>query len=265
MTTVDPAAPQRGLSFDLEGKRVLVTGAARGLGLAIATLFLKRGAHVALADIDEALVQSAAGELGDKAIAIRCDVTQSADVQAAIDATVEAFGGLDVLVNNAGIEIGKPMHEISEEEFDALMDINVKGVWLGMKHAVPALAATRGCIINMSSVAGLGGVPLLGIYCASKAAVLRMTQTAAVELREAGIRVNAVCPAFIDTEMVERLVEPFEAATQSEFGDVVAMKQARLGTAAEVAETAAFLASDASDFVTGSHYILDNALTASVL
>ncbi len=265
MTATDPAAPERGLSFDLEGKRCLVTGAARGLGLAVATLFVQRGAEVVLCDIDEAAVVAAAEELGDKATGLRCDVTSSGDVQAAIDATVDRLGGLDVLVNNAGIEIGKPMHEISEEEYDALMSINVKGVWLGMKHAVPALAATRGTIVNMSSVAGLGGVPLLGIYCASKAAVLRMTQTAAVELREAGIRVNAVCPAFIDTQMVERLVAPFEAATQSEFGDVVAMKQARLGTAEEVAETVAFLASDASSFVTGSHYVLDNALTASVL
>ncbi|MCW3011600.1 MAG: short-chain dehydrogenase [Solirubrobacterales bacterium] len=265
MSATDTAAPGSGLSFDLEGKRCLVTGAARGLGLAVATLFVQRGAHVMLCDIDEAAVRAAAGELGEKAAAVRCDVTRAADVQAAIDATVGAFGGLDVLVNNAGIEIGKPLHEISEEEYDALMAINVKGVWLGMKHAVPALAATRGAIVNMASVAGLGGVPLLGVYCASKAAVLRLTQTAAVELRETGIRVNAVCPAFIDTQMVERLVAPFEAATQSEFGDVVAIKQARLGTADEVAETVAFLASDASSFVTGSQYVLDNALTASVL
>ncbi len=266
MSVTDPAAPaSSGLSYDLEGKRALVTGAGRGLGLAIATLFVQRGASVALSDIDEAAVDAAAEELGDKAIALPCDVTSATSVQGAIDATVGAFGGLDVLVNNAGIEIGKPLHEISEEEFDALMAINVKGVWLGMKHAVPALAATQGAIVNMSSVAGLGGVPLLGIYCASKAAVLRMTQTAAAELRETGIRVNAVCPAFIDTAMVERLVEPFEAATQAEFGDVVALKQGRLGTADEVAETVAFLASDASRFVTGSHYVLDNALTASVL
>ncbi len=266
MSVTDPAAPvSDGLSYDLEGKRVLVTGAARGLGLAVATLFIQRGARVALSDLDEPAVDAAADALGDEAIALHCDVTSAESVQAAIDATVAAFGGLDVLVNNAGIEIGKPLHEISEEEYDALMDINVKGVWLGMKHAVPALAATKGAIVNMSSVAGLGGVPLLGIYCASKAAVLRMTQTAAAELREAGIRVNAVCPAFIDTAMVERLVDPFEAATQSEFGDVVALKQGRLGTGEEVAETVAFLASDASRFVTGSHYVLDNALTASVL
>ena len=117
----------------------------------------------------------------------------------------------------------------------------------------------------MASVAGLGGVPLLGIYSASKAAVIRLTQTASRELRDYGIRVNAICPSFIDTQMVERLVAPFEAATGADFQDLTAMAQGRLGTVEEVAEMAAFLASDDARWVTGSQYILDNALTASVL
>lgn len=254
------------LSHDLHGKRALITGAARGLGFAIAKLFTDRGAKVALSDIDGDAVQRAAAELGGGAIGLRCDVTKGADVQAAVDAAVDAFGGLDVVVNNAGIEIGKPLVEHTEEEFDGLMAINVKGVFLGIKHATPALAAGGGgTIINMSSVAGMGGVPLLGAYCASKAGVIRLTQTAAIELRDVGIRVNAVCPSFIDTEMVERLVSPFEAATGAKFDDVVQLRQGRLGSADEVAEMTAFLASDASRFVTGSHYVLDNALSASVV
>jgi NAD(P)-dependent dehydrogenase (short-subunit alcohol dehydrogenase family) len=140
----------------------------------------------------------------------------------------------------------------------------VDGVFYGIKYAVPELAKTQGNIINMASVAGLGGVPLLGAYCASKAAVIRLTQTAAVELRPAGIRVNAVCPSFIKTEMVDRLVEPFEAATGADFGSVTAQAQGRLGTPEEVAEMCAFLASDDASFVTGSYYVLDNALTARV-
>lgn len=251
--------------MQLEGKRALVTGAGRGLGLAIATKFADYGAKVALADLDDATASAAAAQLGGDAFAIHCDVTRSADVQAAIAAVVDRFGGMDVIVNNAGIEIGKPLPEISDEEFDRLMRINVNGVFYGIKYAVPALAATQGTIINMSSVAGLGGVPLLGAYCASKAAVIRLTQTAATELREAGIRVNAICPAFIDTEMVERLVTPFEAATGAEFGALAQQAQGRLGTPEEVAETAAFLASDDASFVNGAYYILDNALTASVL
>jgi NAD(P)-dependent dehydrogenase (short-subunit alcohol dehydrogenase family) len=250
---------------ELEGKRTLVTGAARGLGLAIAELFAERGARVALVDINGEAAEQAAQEIGGDAIGLRCDVTSPDDVQQAIAATVEAFGGLDVLVNNAGIEIGKPIPETGDEEFARLMAINVNGTFFCMKYAIPALAESQGNIVNMASVAGLGGVPLLGAYCASKGAVIRLTQTAAVELRPAGIRVNAICPSFIATEMVDRLVDPFESATGAKFDDVVALRQGRLGTAEEVAEMTAFLASDEASFVTGSHYILDNALTANVL
>jgi NAD(P)-dependent dehydrogenase (short-subunit alcohol dehydrogenase family) len=144
------------------------------------------------------------------------------------------------------------------------MDINVNGVFYGIKYAIPALAQSAGNIINMASLAGEGGVPLLGAYCGSKGAVIRLTQTAAVELRDAGIRVNAICPAFIRTEMVERLVEPFETATGANFDDLAAQAQGRLGTPEEVAEVAAFLASDDASFVTGAHYIVDNALSANV-
>jgi NAD(P)-dependent dehydrogenase (short-subunit alcohol dehydrogenase family) len=249
--------------MELEGKRTLVTGAARGLGLAIAKLFTERGARVALADMDGATVEQAAHEVGGGAISLRCDVTKADDVKQAIADTVAAFGGLDVMVNNAGIEISKPIPETGDDEFAQLMAVNVGGVFYGIKYAVPALAQSGGCIINMSSVAGLAGVPLLGAYSASKAAVIRLSQTAAIELRDAGIRVNAVCPSFIQTEMVDRLVAPFEAATGVAFNDLAAMAQGRLGTPEEVAEMVAFLASDDASFVTGSYYTLDNALSAS--
>jgi NAD(P)-dependent dehydrogenase (short-subunit alcohol dehydrogenase family) len=251
--------------MELAGKRTLVTGAAQGLGRAVAEKFVSRGAQVAVADRNGPAAARAAQELGEAAIAITCDVTAPDQVQAAIAATVAAFGGLDVIVNNAGIEIGKPLHEIGDEEFAQLMTVNVFGVFYGMKYAVPHLAQSQGAIVNMSSVAGLDGVPLLGAYCASKAAVLRLTETASRELREVGIRVNAVCPSFIQTEMVDRLVAPFEAATGANFADLLAQTQGRLGTPEEVAEMVAFLASDEAGWITGSSYILDNALTASVL
>jgi NAD(P)-dependent dehydrogenase (short-subunit alcohol dehydrogenase family) len=250
---------------DLQGKRALVTGAAQGLGHAIAVLFAERGARVLLTDIDAEGAAKAAAALPGAA-ALGCDVTKADDVQAAVDAAVAEFGGLDIMVNNAGIEIGKPLTEHTEDDIDKLLAVNVKGVFFGIKSAVPALIGSGGgCIVNMASVAGLGGAPLLGGYCATKGAVLRLTEVAAIELRAHGVRVNAVCPSFIDTEMVSRLVDPFTAAVGMPFSDVVALKQQRLGTPEEVAETTAFLASDDARFITGAHFILDGGLTGSLL
>jgi NAD(P)-dependent dehydrogenase (short-subunit alcohol dehydrogenase family) len=250
---------------ELEGKRTLITGAARGLGLAMAELFVERGARVAIADIDGAGAERAAQELGDGSVGLQADVTKPAEVKAMIEAAVQALGGLDVLVNNAGIEIAKPMVDQTDEEFARTLDVNVNGTFYCMKYAVPALAESKGSIVNISSAAGLGGVPLLAAYCASKGAVIRLTQTAATELRQAGIRVNAVCPSFAPTEMVERMVAPIEAATGAKMEDLIALKQGRWCTPEEIAEAVAFLASDDATFVTGSSYILDNALSAAVL
>ncbi|HZZ48329.1 MAG TPA: SDR family oxidoreductase [Pseudonocardia sp.] len=250
---------------DLKDKRALVTGAAQGLGRAVAELFIERGARVVLTDIDGDLLEKTVADLGDAAHGIVADVTSEQQVASSVQAASDHLGGLDIVVNNAGIETSKPLVEQTEEEFDRVMSINVKGVFFGIKHATPALIASGGGnIINMSSVAGIGGVPLLGTYCASKAAVLRLTETAAVELRPTGIRVNAVCPSFIRTEMVARLVSPFEGATGAKFDDVVAVKQQRLGTPEEVAEMVAFLASDDAKFITGAHYVLDSGLTGSL-
>ena len=251
---------------ELEGRRTLVTGAAQGLGRAIAELFVQRGAQVMIADIDEAGATQSASALGSSARSIRCDVTSGADVERAVQATVDAFGGLDVLVNNAGIEIVKPLFEQTESEVRRLLDINVLGVFLGMKHALPALASSgRGTIVNMSSIAGVGGAPLFGSYCASKAAVIQLTRVAALELRAAGIRVNAVCPGFVGTAMVDRLTPMVEAVVGVPFDALVALKQQRLGTPEEVAEMVAFLASDDASWTTGAHYILDGGMSASLL
>jgi NAD(P)-dependent dehydrogenase (short-subunit alcohol dehydrogenase family) len=250
---------------DLFGRRAIVSGAARGIGLAIARRLVEGGARVAVADIDAGGANTAAGQLGNGSIGVACDVRSTTDVNAAVAATVEAFGGLDLLVNNAGIEIAKPLTELTDEEFNRLLDINVTGTFRFTKAAVPALAAAgAGAIVNVSSVAGTAGGPLLSAYCASKGAVIRFTESAAIELRQAGIRVNAVCPGLIQTEMADRLFAPIEAIAPIPFDELINLKQGRFGTPAEVAETVAFLASEDARFVTGAHYLVDGGLTANL-
>jgi NAD(P)-dependent dehydrogenase (short-subunit alcohol dehydrogenase family) len=184
-------------------------------------------------------------------------------VAGAVEAASDALGGLDTLVSNAGVELAKPLVEHTEEEYDRLMAINVKGVWLGTKLASPVLAESgRGVILNMASVAG---APLLGIYCASKAAVIQLTRVAAIELRDSGIRVNAVCPSFVGGDMVARMADAFDDALPMSFDDAVAVKQGRYGTVEEVARLAVFLASERSAFSTGGAFVLDGGATASLL
>ncbi|MET8847507.1 SDR family oxidoreductase [Amycolatopsis sp. NPDC004625] len=249
---------------ELEGKRVFVTGSGAGIGKAIAALFTERGARVVVSDLDSLSAKQAADELGAAGVA-NCDVTDETQVQSAIQQAVELLGGLDVLVNNAGIEVSSPLLQQPTESFDKIFAVNVRGTFVTMKAAIPHLVEAKGNIVNIASIAGIGGSPLLGSYCATKAAVIQLTRVAAVEMRPAGVRVNAVCPGFADTAMVERLVPDFEAATQVPFGDLVAAKQGRLGTPQDIAEVTAFLASDRASWITGSHYVLDGGLTASLV
>ncbi|MFF0146916.1 NAD(P)-dependent dehydrogenase (short-subunit alcohol dehydrogenase family) [Amycolatopsis sulphurea] len=249
---------------ELDGKRVFVTGSGAGIGKAIAALCTERGARVVVSDRNAEAAKQTAGEIGAAGVA-NCDVTDEAQVQSAVAQAAELLGGLDVLVNNAGIEVSSPLLQQSTESFDKIFTVNVRGTFVAMKAATPYLMESQGNIVNMSSVAGLGGSPLLGSYCATKAAVVQLTRVAAVEMRPAGIRVNAVCPGFADTAMVERLVPDFEAVTQAPFGDLVAAKQGRLGTPRDIAEVVVFLASDRASWVTGSHYVLDGGLSASLV
>lgn len=250
---------------DLAGRRAIVSGAAQGIGRAIAERLVAGGARVAIADINADGANAAAAELGNGCIGLACDVRSMADVNAAVASAVDAFGGLDLLVNNAGIEIAKPAIELTDEEFTRILDINVVGTFRFTKAAVPALAAAGGAaIVNMASVAGTAGGPLLSSYCASKGAVVRFTESVAIELRAAGIRVNAVCPGIVQTEMADRLAGPIEAIAPIPFDDLIALKQGRFGTPVDVAETVAFLASEDARFITGSHYMVDGGLTANL-
>ena len=251
---------------DLEGRRAHVTGGAQGIGRAIAERLAAGGARVAFSDVNADGAKAVAAELeGDGHIGLACDVRDTAQVRAAMEETIAAFGGLDILVNNAGIEIGAPVTETDEDDFARLLDINVTGVHRCTRAAVGALAESGGNIVNIASVAGLGGAPLLGAYCASKGGVVRYTEVCAIELRQAGVRVNAVCPAFINTDMVKRLAPKVAALVGLDFGDVVEIKQGRYGTLEEVAEVTAFLASDEASWTTGAHYVLDGGLMGSLL
>ncbi|WP_063053548.1 SDR family NAD(P)-dependent oxidoreductase [Nocardia arthritidis] len=249
---------------ELKDKRVFITGSGAGIGKAIAALFAERGARVVVSDIDEESAALAAEQIGAAGIA-NCDVTDETQVQAAITRAVDVLGGLDVLINNAGIEVSSPLLQQSTDSFDRIFAVNVRGPFLAMKAAIEHLVASKGNIVNISSIAGVGGSPLLGSYCATKAALIQLTRVAAVEMRTSGVRVNAVCPGFADTKMVDRLIPDFEAATHVPFGDLVAAKQGRLGTPEDIAELTAFLASDRASWITGSHYILDGGLTASLV
>lgn len=250
--------------FEFTDKVVLVTGGGSGIGRATAVAFAEAGATVVVSDISVAGGQetvSAIRALGRDALFIQTDVTQAAQVAHMVEQTVAQFGRLDVAVNNAGVEgLPKRTAEGDEAEFDHIMAVNVKGVWLCLKHEITVmLAQGRGSIINMASVAGLVGAHSLPVYSASKHAVVGLTRSAALEYARKGIRVNAVCPSFIRTPMVERAMGMLP---QFEQGMIHNHPSRRMGEAAEVSAAILWLASDQASFVTGVTLPVDGAFTA---
>lgn len=243
----------------LEGKVAIVTGAGSGIGKATALLFAAEGAKVVCADIKGA--EETASQIGSNAIAVTADVSRAADVRAMINAAKSQFGRLDVIFNNAGVEGEQaPTADCSEENFDRVIAINLKGVFLGMKYAIPAmLESGGGAIINNASVAGLVGFPNIPAYCASKGGVVQLSKTAALEYATEGIRVNAICPGVIWTPMVERFTGGSEEARE-QFAAIEPV--GRMGTPEEVAAMALFLASDESSFVTGAAMPVDGGFVA---
>jgi NAD(P)-dependent dehydrogenase (short-subunit alcohol dehydrogenase family) len=248
----------------LEGKVALVTGGASGIGRATALAFAREGAKVVLADVavercDDTVVQIE--EAGGEVFCVETDVSQPDQVEALINATVETYGRLDCAFNNAGIEGEQaPTPDCTEENWDRVININLKGVWLGMKYEIPQmLKQGGGAIVNMSSVAGLVGFPSAPAYVASKHGILGLTKTAALEYATEGIRVNAVCPGVIRTPMVERATGG-DPEVEAQF---TAMEPVgRMGKPEEVAEAVVWLCSDAASFVTGHPLVVDGGLVA---
>jgi 3-oxoacyl-[acyl-carrier protein] reductase len=249
----------------LANKVALITGAASGMGKSAALIFAQEGAKVAAVDIDEKQTQQTVSEIaknGGQALALRADVSKSEDVQKMIDQTLAHFGALNIIYNNAGIE-GESnfLSNMTEEQFDRVIAINLRGVFLGMKYALPHLIkAGGGSIINQASIAGLVAARGGAGYCASKAGVIALTRVAALEYGRYNIRVNAICPGAIETPMAQRIRKgqpPNPKAIQriSVLG--------RMAEPEEIAKVALFLASDDSSFATGAPFIIDGGWTVS--
>jgi NAD(P)-dependent dehydrogenase (short-subunit alcohol dehydrogenase family) len=254
-----------GVMKEFEGKVALVTGGGSGIGRATAIAFAREGAQVIIGNRNVQRGEETVAMIhkaGGTATFTRTDVLVAAEIEALVNHAVTTYGGLDLAFNNAGIEgeVQSTLVDQTEANYDAVMDINVKGVWLSMKYEIPRmLERGGGAIVNCSSVAGLIGFPGIGIYIASKHAVIGLTKTAALEFSAQGIRVNAVNPAVIDTAMVDRLAVGMNLKKE----DLIALHPiGRIGRVEEVAEAVLWLCSNKASFVTGHSLIVDGGFTA---
>jgi 3-oxoacyl-[acyl-carrier protein] reductase len=227
----------------LTGQTAVVTGGAQGLGYAIAERFIAEGARVVLGDLDLGATEAAAKQLGgDVAVAVRCDVTKADDVDALVATAVERFRGLDIMVNNAGITRDATMRKMTEEQFDQVIAVHLKGTWNGTKAAAAIMRENkRGAIVNMSSISGKVGLVGQTNYSAAKAGIVGLTKAAAKELAHLGVRVNAIQPGLIRSAM--------QHIWEQKLAEV---PMGRAGEPEEVAKVALFLASDLSSYMTGT-------------
>lgn len=233
----------------LTGRTAVVTGGAQGLGLAIAQRFVAEGARVVLGDLNLEATEAAAAGLGgsDVALAYQCDVTSGADVEGLVAAALQKFGGLDIMVNNAGITRDATMRKMTEEQFDQVIAVHLKGTWNGLRAAAAIMREQKsGAIVNMSSISGKVGMVGQTNYSAAKAGIVGMTKAAAKELAHLGVRVNAIQPGLIRSAMTEAMPQRIWDSKVAE------VPMGRAGEPDEVANVALFLASDLSSYMTGT-------------
>jgi NAD(P)-dependent dehydrogenase (short-subunit alcohol dehydrogenase family) len=247
----------------LQGKVALITGAAHGMGEAEAKMFAKEGAQVVVADMDEAAGQQVAAgiaEIGGDALFVRLDVTREEDWQKAVETTIARFGNLDILVNNAGISGSSGGDRLSAETWDKVMDVNAKGVFLGLKYAIPAMQQTgSGSIVNISSISGFVGQDYVHMaYNASKGAVRIMTKSAAVQYAKDGIRVNSVHPGVMPPMQTSRVTANAEQRQRM----LAQVPMGREGRREEVGYAVLFLASDEASYITGTEVVVDGGYLA---
>ncbi|MEO8416658.1 MAG: SDR family oxidoreductase [Ginsengibacter sp.] len=244
----------------LQNRSVVITGAGSGIGRACALKFAEEGANVVVADINHNAAEETVKQIqdaGGNAFACKADVANPASVASLVEATLQKYGKINTLINNAAIQVNKTIENTSFEEWNAQMSVNVGGVFLCSKLFLPHLKATKGCIVNMSSVNGFFVEPTCAGYCATKAAIIGLTKAMAIDHGHEGIRVNCICPGYIDAGLAEGYFQsqPDPAQARVDAGKLHALW--RIGKPEEVAQVAVFLASDDASFVTGSAYVVD--------
>lgn len=245
-----------GMSGRLAGRTALITGATRGIGAALATRFVAEGATVVAADLTD--------RPGDHSRFLRCDVTAAEDVAAAVAFTEAEFGGLDIMVNNAGLGAAADLTELSDEHWSRVIAVSLTGTFHGIKFAAPALARRGGgAILNLSSIAARRAMPGMGAYSAAKAGVEALTRSAAVELRPSHIRVNAIAPGLIRTAAAEAGSDAVARGVGMALPEFLDHRQGRWGEPEEVAQAAVHLVSDESSFTSGLVYCIDNSAGVS--
>jgi NAD(P)-dependent dehydrogenase (short-subunit alcohol dehydrogenase family) len=247
----------------LEGKRAIVTGAGAGIGRSIALRFAKEGARVAVADVDEEAAKRVASEIDGEALARRTNVARAGEVEALVADVVEAWGGLDVMVNNAGVGVAATVVSTTEDDYERVMDVCVRGTLLGMKYAIPAIRESGGgSVINMSSVAALVGITDRAVYSAAKGAILSLTRAAAIDHVEEGVRVNCIAPGTVDTPWIDRITSGYDDPEQARANMQARQPHNRFVTPEEIAAMAAYLASDESASCIGACMVVDGGVTA---